>query len=1637
MAVPKRKDRPTRSDSVSQKKRKLDSLAANSPAPHLSHKDEEVGFERGGASILTPLEKKQIKIKARNDALFEEKTGKSSEVAGGLNDELLVKRKTRASKEDASVTRRKAGSGCRNGHSGGDSFTKVERPESLSYNKLHTGALVLGQVSKITKRDITLALPNNLVGFVAPTSISCKISEELDALAEESSNESMASAEWSSDRELRLDTLVTEGQYLRAFVASTRTHVNGTTDKKHIELSIKPSQANSGMTKADLVINAAVQAEIASVEDHGLVMDLGLDGTSSRGFIPSQELGPLKNTARQRVGMVLLCSVIGISSNGRVCKLSADPSRMGNLTDSVLATAPTVNAFLPGTAAKVRISTVDSSGFCGNIMGFIDATADSIHANPSFSSGALDKLYSRGSKVKTRITYVLQPGDLRKVGCSVRKHVTSLSSPGSGTGVLPTSSLPISTTVDHLKVERVEPGLGLVVTINGCDTRGFVHISRICDEKVGTISGDAGPYQVGSVHRGRIIGYNRMDDLFTISFEKRILDLPFLSIDDVKVGQILKGTISKMIINASGVTGVLVKIAEGISGLVPEIHLADVSLRHPERKFVEGLPITARVLSIDSERSQLRLTLKKTLINTDSAIWKDFEELEVGMQSPGTLISISDAGAIVQFYGSVRGFLPVSLMSESHIRDPKHHFRIGQVLNVRIISIDHDRKRMTLSCKASSSFGPKEMRAFESLTAGTIVEGDVSEKTQTDIIVELHGSKLKACLPYIHLTDGSKINAMSIARSIRVGQKLTDMVVMNRTPSKFQVQVTTRPSLREAFRLGAMLKSFDDIQIGRSVTGFVKNITSSGVFVQFADDILGLLPKNQLPPELLPQPDFTFSLGQSISAEVLSVDSNERRFVLTKKVAQSQEGNYTDATVGQTRDQPLSNPVDDCCKTTGDLFLGKVIKARIMSVKDTQLNMQLADGVQGRVDVSVAFNSWDEIVNKKYPMKQYKPKQVLLVRILGIHDSRNHRYLPISHKGKAPVFELSARKADIEADKLEVLTLDKIEVGSTQLCFVNNTSKDFLWVNLSPNVRGRIPAFEASDDPKDLINFPNKFKKGAALRAQVTHVDLETSHLDLSARSNRELTLSSLDSAVVGTVLLGRITKIEDKQIMVQLSDSVAAPVHLVDLLDDYSKADTAKYRKDQIILVHVNGVDVPKNRLYLSTRVSKTLNPSAPVRDPEITSFSQLKVNDLVRGFVKNVSDKGLFVSLATNLTAFVRVSDLSDQFIKDWKPLFPVNHLVKGRIVALDEEAEQIRMTLKQSAISEDYKPILDYSDLKVGQIISGKIRKVEDFGVFVVFDNSMNVSGLCHCSEMAETPVRNVKEIYKEGDEVKAKVLKIDVERRRVSLGMKSSHLDADIDTADEDSLDETSENGDRQMSAVDELPEERGQVNVDSLTDRTFGSEQRFNGNGIYEPQPKSTQTNEPHALLLPGFDWTGDTVMLDSAPEEAFSDNATAIPQRRKHKKAEFKVDKTADLDSNGPQSVADFERLLLGQPNSSYLWLSYMAFHLQSGDVGKARGVAERAINTINRQSRETEQDAVNVWVGLINLENAYGDEESVDRVFKRACETNDVLEMHNRLISVYIQSGKNEASPQNRYYPVRHLANLLLEGERFTKLDG
>lgn len=1450
-----------------------------------------------------------------------------------------------------------------------------------------------------------MALPNNLVGHVSITSISPALTKRIEAAA--AADDSDGDEEDSNEDDVDIKSLFEVGQYVRAYVVSTVEDSSAlpSKSKRRIELSLRPEDTNSTITKQELVTNSTVMAAVSSVEDHGYVMDLGLAETKITGFLPKKEVDPAIPDDRLQPGSVFLCMATGLSGNRKVVQLTTRKEKMAS-PKSFPSDATTVDTFAPGTAVDVLVSEVSERGIIGKVLGHLDVTADHVHSGVGPHGTDLEAKYKVGSKLRARVICTFPDARQPKLGISILDHVLAFKAPSArdeGSEKEPLDALPISSVVENCVVKRVEADIGVFVDVGVEGIPGFVHISRVKDGKVDGLYESSGPYKLDSVHRGRVVGYNAFDGLFLLSLQKSVLEQPFLRVEDVPVGDVVDGIVEKIVVGENGVHGIIVKIAEGISGLVPEMHLSDVRLQHPEKKFKVGLKVKARVLSTDPSKRQLRLTLKKTLVNSDATPIKELEEASIGMQVLGTIINVLQNGAIVQFYGRLRGFLPLSEMSEAYIQNPKEHFRQGQVVNVHVIDVDAATSRLIVSCKDPAAFGMDKQLALKKLSIGDIVSGKVSQKTEDDVFVELQDSLLKAVLPIGQLTDKSRAKNLAALKRIYVGQTLTDLAVLEKNEGRRALTVTLKPSLVEAAKSGKLPSNWEKVKAGDLIHGFVRNVTPTAVFVQFGGNATALLPAAMIPQEQHKEKDFGLQKLQSLSVKVVSVDRDHTRaLVAIPSVADAKEKKSPKPST-----KPVENPVDDSIKSEDDVVVGRITKAKIVSIKSTQLNVQLADNLQGRVDVSQVFDSWDEIRHPKNPLQKFKPKQTIKVKVLGVHDARNHRFLPISHRSTHSLIELSAKPSDLEEEGgCEPLSLDQVTEGSEWVGFVNNIKANYIWVNLSPSVRGRMAASDASDDLAQLGNLSGNFPIGCAVKVRVKAVEASKSRLDLTARTSDDSNAITWDNVKKGLVLPGKVTKITDRSVMVQLSEEVSAPVHLVDLADDYDEASPKDFTRNEIVRVAVVDVDASNKKVRLSTRPSRVLNSALLVKDREITAVSGLKTGDIVRGFVRHVADQGLFVNLGGHITAFVKITDLSDIFLKRWKEHFRMDQLVKGRVIAVDPALGQVNLSLKASLVEHDYVPPRTLADFKEGEVVKGKVRSVQDFGAFIVIHESANVSGLCHRSQMAEKNVKDARKLYSAGDIVKAKIMKIDTEKNQISFGLKASYFeDSDGDSDTDNSEDEAG-------AALDSDAEDDSDDDefMDAAEVLIQGTDNHDDSDEEDEDTPMvDASSGDAGGLDAGGFDWSAGA--LDEAGDEsdAGADEADDSKEKKKKKrKAEIQVDRTAQLDVNGPQTAEDYERLLLGQPDSSDLWIRYMAFQVQVSEPARAREIAERALKTINIRE---EAEKLNLWIAYLNLENNFGTDETLAEVFKRACLYNDEQVVHERLINIYIITGKHDVS--------------------------
>lgn len=300
------------------------------------------------------------------------------------------------------------------------------------------------------------------------------------------------------------------------------------------------------------------------------------------------------------------------------------------------------------------------------------------------------------------------------------------------------------------------------------------------------------------------------------------------------------------------------------------------------------------------------------------------------------------------------------------------------------------------------------------------------------------------------------------------------------------------------------------------------------------------------------------------------------------------------------------------------------------------------------------------------------------------------------------------------------------------------------------------------------------------------------------------------------------------------------------------------------------------------------------------------------------------------------------------------------------------------------------------------------------------------------------------------MKAVVLSVDLETRRLSLGLKPSYfVDEDFQSDEEgegegddaepetfgiveddvaapesmevpDAETDGSDNSDEE----DEMEIDAGTTEID-MTIRASFDEGTYNRNNSAK-----NILPAPSLKLNGGFQWSAETqqgdddVVMESSSDEDEARDGDQGGKKKKRRRKEIEHDFTADMHTKVPESNADFERVLLGSPNSSYLWIQYMSLQLQLSEIEKAREIAKRAFNTI---SFREEQEKLNVWIALLNLENVYGTDETLEATFKDAARHNDSKTVHLRLATILEQSDKFDVS-QHVYFTHHNFTDIRLQ---------
>ncbi len=262
----------------------------------------------------------------------------------------------------------------------------------------------------------------------------------------------------------------------------------------------------------------------------------------------------------------------------------------------------------------------------------------------------------------------------------------------------------------------------------------------------------------------------------------------------------------------------------------------------------------------------------------------------------------------------------------------------------------------------------------------------------------------------------------------------------------------------------------------------------------------------------------------------------------------------------------------------------------------------------------------------------------------------------------------------------------------------------------------------------------------------------------------------------IGTKVKGKVVNLVPYGAFVELEPGVEGLVHVTELSWIKRIAKPADVLKpDQEVEAIVLGVNREEQKISLSIRQLET-NPwdKAAEKYPKDTK---------VKGKIRNLTSYGAFIELEDGLDGMIHVSDISwTRKINHPSEVLKKGEDVEAVVLEIDKANQRIALGLKQLTV--DPWANID-QHYKVGDLITGSVTKLASFGAFVGLQH--DIDGLVHISQISEDHVDKIKNVLKVGQEVTARVIKIDKSERRIGLSIKAASYSPDQLKAEQAMLD----------------------------------------------------------------------------------------------------------------------------------------------------------------------------------------------------------------------------------------------------------
>ena len=400
---------------------------------------------------------------------------------------------------------------------------------------------------------------------------------------------------------------------------------------------------------------------------------------------------------------------------------------------------------------------------------------------------------------------------------------------------------------------------GLTVMTNGI--RAFLPGSLVDTRPVK----DTTPYE-GKTMEFKVIKLDRKRNNVVLS--RRAVVEASMGEERAKLLETLKeGAIVKGIVKNITDYGAFVDLG-GIDGLLHITDLAWRRVRHPSEVLEQGQEITAKVLKFDQEKNRVSLGIKQLGEDPWIGIARRYPQ---GTRLFGKVTNITDYGAFVEIEAGIEGLVHVSEMDWTNKNvDPKKVVQLGEEVEVMVLEIDEERRRISLGMKQCKPNPWDEFAATHQ--KGDTVKGQIKSITDFGVFIGLEGG----IDGLVHLSDLSWTEPGEEAvRKYKKGEELEAVVL--------SIDVE-----RERISLGVKQMSGDPFnnfcsthEKGSVVTGKVKSVEAKGAVIDLGNDTEGYLRASEIGPDRVEDARNVLKEGDEVTAAITNIDRKARSIQLS------------------------------------------------------------------------------------------------------------------------------------------------------------------------------------------------------------------------------------------------------------------------------------------------------------------------------------------------------------------------------------------------------------------------------------------------------------------------------------------------------------------------------------------------------------------------------------------------------------------------------------------------------------------------------------------------------------------------------------------------------------------------------------